>query len=128
MNWFGAIARAVAPVFSESSAQPLAIIGPNANTVGDIKQVAGILMDPSLGVALKGVVDSEFADWPDAMQIGEDSLAVLAIVFPASAPLIALATLALELAPLVMANGRIKPDADPVSDAQTSESRGGRQG
>lgn len=84
-------------------------------------------MDPSLGEAFKRVIDSEFADWPDAMQIGEDSLALLAIIFPASAPLVGLATLALELAPLVIANGRIKPDDDPVSDAQTSESRGGRR-
>jgi hypothetical protein len=125
--WLGAIARAAAAALSSVGAEPVATVGASAITVSDVKRVASILTDPSLAATFKGVVDSEFADSPDAMTIGEDGLALLAVAFPAAAPLTALASLALELAPLVIANGDIKPDDDPVRDAQTAQGRGGRR-
>jgi hypothetical protein len=76
------------------------------------------------------VVDNHFVDWEDAATIGEDGLAALAILFPATAPLDALASVALKLAPVVsalVASGVIRGDADPVHDAQTEEGRGGRR-
>ena len=127
MNRLGGIARAAALALSSVGAKPVATVGASAITVSDVKGIVSILTDPSPGATFKRVVDSKFADWPDARTIGEDGLALLAGAFPAAAPLAAPATLALELAPLVIANGDIKPAADPVRDAQTTQSRGGRR-
>jgi hypothetical protein len=127
MNWLGEIARTAALALSSVGTGPVATVGTSAITVGDVKRVASILMDPSLGATFKSVVDDKFADWPEAMTIGEDGLALLAVAFPEAAPLAALASLALELAPLVIANGDVKPTTDPVRDAQTTQGRGGRR-
>jgi hypothetical protein len=127
VNWLGGIARAAALALSRVGAGPVATIGASTITVSDVKRVASILTDPSLGATFKRIVDSKFADWPDAVTIGEDGLALLAVAFPGAAPLAALASLALELAPLVIANSDVKPAADPVRDAQTAQGRGGRR-
>lgn len=127
MNWLGEIARTAALALSSVGAEPTAAVGASVITVGDIKQVASILTDPSLAATFKGLVNSEFVDLPDAMTISKDGLALLAVAFPAAAPLTTLASLALELAPFVIANGDIKPDDDPVRDALTAQGRGGRR-
>ena len=128
MNLLGGIARAAALALSSVGAEPVATVGASAITVGDVKRVASILMDPSLGATFKRVVNSKFANWPESMTIGEDGLALLAVAFPATAALATLASLALELAPFVIANGDVKPATDPVRDAQTAQGRGGRRG
>lgn len=64
------------------------------------------------------------SDLADDAVIGEDVLSVVAVFWPPAALLAEALAIAVVLEPLVAAN--VKPDPLPMTDAQTTQSRGGR--
>jgi hypothetical protein len=84
--------------------------------------------------ALSAVDWSQFAslnlsDLNSDAVIGEDVLSVVAVFWPPAALLAEAMVVAVALQPLIAASGiHIAPDADPEVDAQTTVSRGGRNG
>lgn len=61
--------------------------------------------------------------------IGEDVLSVVAVFWPPAALLAEALAIAVVLEPLIAAAGfHIAPDTLPMTDAQTTQSRGGRNG
>lgn len=86
-------------------------------TVGDIKAAMGGL--PALGVALSDIVRGT-ATMSDAEVIGEDILAGAALADPALAPVLSVAATLLPYALNFIGSGAIKPDPNPIQDAQTT--------
>jgi hypothetical protein len=61
---------------------------------------------------------------PDDAVIAEDALSVVAVFWPPAALLAEALAIAVVLEPVIAAN--VTPDPDPEVDAQTTQSRGGR--
>lgn len=64
------------------------------------------------------------SDLADDAVIGEDVLSVIAVFWPPAALLAEALAVAVVLEPLIAAN--VRPDPLPMTDAQTTQSRGGR--
>ena len=91
-------------------------------TIGDLKGALEAL--PTLQAAIRDALLGA-PTWSDAETLGEDALAAVATVDPSATAFVAIARIALTLAPLAFA--AMKPDPDPIRDAQTTEGRGGRR-
>jgi hypothetical protein len=92
-------------------------------TIGDLR--SGLESLPAIETAIRDILGGK-TSWDDAETIGPDVLAILAIAIPQAAAFIAVAKIALAVAPL-LAN-IAHSDPDPIHDAQLTEGRGGRRG
>lgn len=77
-----------------------------------------------LGVDTSAADSLNLNSLPADLVVGEDVLSVVGIFIPPVAVAATLLAVAIALEPLVAAN--VKPDPLPMTDAQTTQSRGGR--
>lgn len=94
-------------------------------TVGQLIKAADLL---SIDLAEEGVPD--LSNLSQDAVVGEDILTIVAIFWPPAALIEDALEIAVILAPLILASGiSIKPDLDPIHDAQTTETpHAGRNG
>lgn len=82
-----------------------------------------------LGLDVGWATDLNLTNLSHDAVVGEDILSVVAIFWPPAALLEYALAIAVAVAPFVVASGiSIKPDPNPIADAQTTQARGGRNG
>ena len=86
-------------------------------TAGNVRDALSGL--PALGIALSDIVRGT-ATMSDVEVIGEDVLTVASLADPALAPVLSVASALLPYALNFIASGAIKPDPNPIQDAQTT--------
>lgn len=91
-------------------------------TVGQLTTVAQSIPQLADDMVLAGV---DLSNLPADAVVAEDVLSIVALFWPPATVLEEALVVAIALAPLIAASG-IKPDPLPMVDAQTSQSRGGR--
>ncbi len=131
MSWLsalgGALSRVVAASLTGPASAPALTIGTRVLTVGDLKSIAGLL-NPSLEQAVSDLLTGRFDGWPDATALADADLEAVAIIFPATAPLDALAEVAFQAAPILaslIASGAVTGGSSANQDVL---GRGGRRG
>ena len=120
MTWYTSVSNWILSKLPASPTAVVATVPVGAGvplTVGDIKAAMGGL--PALGVALSDIVRGT-ATMSDAEVIGEDILAGAALADPALAPVLSVAATLLPYALNFIGSGAIKPDPNPIQDAQTT--------
>jgi hypothetical protein len=90
-----------------------------ALTAGDVRAAAQAL--PALTAALHRIVHGT-ATLADGETVADDALTALAFVAPETAVFDAIAKVALALGVAAIEAGIIKPDPNPVADAETAAS------
>ena len=78
-----------------------------------------------LGVDTSAAASLNLASLPMDATVAEDALAVVAVFWPPAGVLEAALGVAVALAPL-LPQIHVEPDSEPEVDAQTAQSRGGR--
>ena len=92
-------------------------------TAGELRTLAALMGE--LGSAnFTTAVGARFGNLADDAEVALD---VVAILFPASAPFIVAASVLLELAAYFAPTIHVRPDPNPMVDAQTTLGRGGRR-
>lgn len=92
-------------------------------TVGQLTQTANALS----AIDWSQLSGLNLDDFGDDTILAEDVLSVAAVFWPPAALLGEALAIAVVLAPLLAAAGlKVTPDQDPEVDAQTTQSRGGR--
>lgn len=93
-------------------------------TVGQLTQAA-----QAIGVDLSAANGLDLSNLAQDAVLGEDVLATVAIFWPPAALLEYALAIAVAVAPFAAAFGIVvTPDPEPQVDAQTTQSRGGRNG
>lgn len=96
-------------------------------TAGQLKSGINVLAD--LVTALQSAAASNFTNLPDDAVVLEDGLNIASIAWPPAASIAIVIELLVGLEPIIASLGiSIKPDPNPIADAQTTQSRGGRNG
>ena len=89
-------------------------------TVGQLTQAAKLF---AIDLTSSGVPD--LSNLSQDAVLGEDVLAIVAVFWPPAALIEYALAIAVALVPIAVALG-VHGDPDPIHDAQTTESRGGR--
>lgn len=79
-----------------------------------------------LGVDTSAAAGLDLTDLPADAVVGEDVLALVAVFWPPAAIAEAVLAVAIEIASVARIN--VAPDPLPMTDAQTAQSRSGRNG